>query len=76
MAIEVVSPLDVQSRIVEKALAYLEAGTRLVWVLEPVAKTVTIYRSETDIEILTYEATLTGEEVVPGFSCPVAYLFE
>ena len=76
LAIEVVSPSDVQSRIVEKALAYLEAGTRLVWVLEPVAKTVTIYRSETDIEILTYEDTLTGEEVVPGFSCPVAHLFE
>ena len=76
LAIEVVSPSDVQSRIVEKALAYLEAGTRLVWVLEPVAKTVTIYRSETDIEILTHEDTLTGEEVVPGFSCPVARLFE
>ena len=76
LAIEVVSPSDVQSRIVEKALAYLEAGTRLVWVLEPVAKTVTIYRSETDIEILTHEDTLTGEEVVPGFSCPVAHLFE
>ena len=76
LAVEVVSPSDVQSRIVEKALAYLEAGTRLVWVLEPVAKTVTIYRSETDIEILTYEDTLTGEEVVPGFTCPVAHLFE
>ncbi|RKU18021.1 hypothetical protein C6503_10350 [Candidatus Poribacteria bacterium] len=76
LAIEVVSPSDVQSRIVEKALAYLDAGTRLVWVLEPVAKTVTIYRAETDIEIFTHEDTLTGEEVVPGFSCPVAHLFE
>ena len=76
LAIEVVSPSDVQSRIVEKALAYLDAGTRLVWVLEPVSKTVTIYRAETDIEILTHEDTLTGEEVVPGFSCPVAHLFE
>ena len=76
LAIEVVSPSDVQSRIVEKALAYLDAGTRLVWVLEPVSKTVTIYRAETDIEILTHEGTLTGEEVVPGFSCPVAHLFE
>ena len=76
LAIEVVSPSDVQSRIVEKALAYLEAGTHLVWVLEPVSKTVTVYRSETDIEILTHDDTLTGEEVVPGFTCPVAHLFE
>lgn len=76
LAIEVVSPSDVLSRIAEKALAYLEAGTRLVWVLEPVSKTLTVYRSERDIEILTREDTLTGEDVVPGFTCPVAHLFE
>ena len=76
LAIEVVSPSDVQSRIAEKALAYLEAGTSLVWILEPVSKTVTVYRSETDIETLTREDTLTGEDVIPGFTCPVAHLFE
>ena len=76
LAIEVVSPSDVQSRIAEKALAYLNAGTPLVWVLEPVTKTVTVYRSETDIKMLTHEDTLTGEDVVPGFSCAVAQLFE
>ncbi len=67
---------DVQSRIAAKALAYLNAGTRLVWVLEPVTKTVTVYRSERDIKMLTQGDTLTGEDVVPGFSCPVAQLFE
>ena len=76
LAIEVVSPSDVQSRVAEKALAYLKAGTPLVWVLEPVTKTVTVYRSETDIETLTREDTLTGEDVAPGFFCPVAHLFE
>ena len=75
VAIEVVSPTDAQARIVNKAFAYLAAGTRLVWVLEPVSKTVTVYRSESDIEMLTREDTLTGEDVVPGFSCPVADLF-
>ena len=76
LAIEVISPSDVQSRVAEKALAYLEAGTRLVWVLEPVTKTVTVYRSETDIEMLTRDDTLTGEDVIPGFACPIAHLFE
>ena len=76
LAVEVISPSDVQSRVAEKALAYLEAGTRLVWVLEPVTKTVTVYRSETDIEMLTREDTLTGEDVLPGFTCPVAHLFQ
>ena len=76
LAIEVVSPSDVLSRIAEKALAYLEAGTRLVWVLEPVSKTLTVYRSERDIKLLTREDTITGEDVVPGFTCPIAHLFE
>ncbi|MCY4566899.1 MAG: hypothetical protein OXD49_01205 [Candidatus Poribacteria bacterium] len=44
--------------------------------LDPVAKTVTVYHSKSDIEILTHEATLTGEDVVPGFTCPVEKLFE
>ena len=76
LAIEVVSPSDVQWRVVDKAFAYLDAGTRLVWVLDPRSKTVTVYRSESDIALLTLEATLTGEDVVPGFACPVSQLFE
>ncbi len=76
LAVEVVSPSDILSRIQEKVFAYLEAGSQLVWVLEPRAKTVTVYRSETDITLLTRNNTLSGEEVVEGFSCQVAELFE
>ncbi len=75
LAVEVVSPTDVLGRIVEKAFAYLAAGTQVVWVVEPKSKTVIVYRSETDIKLLTRNDTLTGEEVVEGFSCPVAELF-
>lgn len=76
LAIEVVSPTDVHYRIVRKAFDYLAAGTHLVWVLDPVAKAVTVYRSESDIETLTRETTLTGEDVAPGFACSVGQLFE
>lgn len=76
LAIEVVSPTDKHYDVTEKALAYLRSGTRLVWVIEPVAKTVMIYRSEIDSTVLNYEDTLTGENVVEGFTCPVAQLFE
>ncbi len=75
LAVEVVSPTDVSERIEEKAFAYLAAGTQVVWVLHPRLKTVTVYRSETDIKLLTRNDTLTGEEVVEGFSCAVAELF-
>ena len=76
LAVEVVSPTDASSRVEEKVFAYLEAGTQLVWVLRPTSKTVTIYRSETDITTLNRNDTLRGEEVVKGFSCQVAELFE
>ena len=76
LAVEVVSPTDIQYRVVEKAFAYLNAGTRLVWIIEPVGKTITVYRSKTDIKVLTREDTLDGEDVVEGFSCQVAQLFE
>lgn len=76
LAVEIVSPTDVLFRVFEKALIYLSGGTQIVWVIEPVAKTVTVYRSETDIKVLTREDTLTGEDVVEGFSCQVAQLFE
>ena len=75
LAVEVVSPTDVLNRIVEKAFAYLAAGTQLVWVVEPKSKTVMVYRSETDIKLLTRNDTLTCEDVVEGFSCQVAELF-
>ncbi len=76
LAVEVTSPSDSQYDIIEKALAYLEAGTRLVWVIEPIAQTVTVYRSKSDIKTHTHNDTLTGEDVLEGFSCPVAQLFE
>ena len=75
LAVEVVSRTDMSHRVEEKAFAYLEAGTQLVWVLKPRSKTVTVYRSETDITLLTQNDTLSGEEVVKGFSCQVAELF-
>ncbi len=76
LAIEVVSPTDASSKVEEKAFAYLEAGTQLVWVIKPRSKTVTVYRSETEITVLTRNDTLSGDEVVKGFSCQVAELFE
>ena len=76
LAVEVVSPTDMFYRVEEKAFAYLEAGTQMVWVIAPRSKVLMVYRSETDIKLLTCDDTLSGEDVVDGFSCEVARLFE
>ena len=75
LAIEVVSETDAMKAVHEKAFEYLDAGTQLVWAIEPFSQTVTVYRSPTDISLLTIDDTLTGEPAVKGFRCCVADLF-
>ncbi len=65
-----------QYDVTEKALAYITSGTRLVWVIEPVRKTVMVYRSETEFVLLTCEDSISGEDVIEGFRCSVLQFFE
>jgi Uma2 family endonuclease len=76
LAVEIVSPSDTLYDVQEKVFEYLDAGTQLVWVIEPVGQTVTVYRSRTNIKVLTIKDTLTGEDVIKGFQCSVAEIFE
>jgi Uma2 family endonuclease len=75
LAVEVVSPNDTVSEVEEKVAEWLEARTGMVWVVSPKLKTVTVYRSLTDIVTLTEKDMLDGGEVVPGFQIPVADIF-
>jgi len=75
LAVEVVSPDDTHAQVVEKALAWLEAGCRMVLVADPERRTVTSYRSLDDIHILTEGSTIDGADVVPGWELPVAEIF-
>jgi Uma2 family endonuclease len=75
LAVEIVSPSNTRAEIREKVLEYLAAGTRLVWVVEPRTRSVTAYRSRTDVRMLSGSDTLGGANVLPGFSLRVAELF-
>ena len=76
LAVEVVSPTNLASEIQEKALQYLEGGSRLIWIADPSAGTVTVYRSRTDIRILAVGEALDGGELLPELRVPVETLFE
>ena len=75
LAVEIVSPSNTHSEIHDKVSDYLDAGSRLVWVVEPHGRTVTVYRSRDDIRILTSEQEIDGGEVLPGFRAPVSEFF-
>jgi Uma2 family endonuclease len=74
LAVEVVSPNDHYSRVQKKVRHHLTHGVRLVWVVDPEDRSVTVYRSLQGT-MLDESAVLSGEDVVPEFSCPVAELF-
>jgi Uma2 family endonuclease len=75
LAVEIISPNDTYEEVEEKVAQWLLAGTAAVWVINPRRRTVTVYRSLTDITVLTETDELTGGDVVPGFRCPVAKIF-
>ena len=71
--VEVVSPRDEAEKVEAKVRAYLAAGVRNVWLIYPRAGTVHV-RSADGSRILDVEGVLTAEDVLPGFSVPVAEL--
>ena len=75
LAVEVISPSDTTEQIDEKVLDWLAAGCRAVWVVDPGMRTITIYHSPTDVQILTANQELADDAVVPGFRCQVADIF-
>jgi Uma2 family endonuclease len=75
LAVEVVSPHDTAEEVEAKVLDYLEAGTRMVWIVRPRTRTVTVYRSLREVQVLRPGDTLEGGEVLPGFAIPVEAIF-
>lgn len=75
LVVEVLSPSDRIGKIEAKVKQWLETGARAVWVVSPKLKTVTVYRSLSDIVTLTEKDNLDGDDVVPGFQIKVADIF-
>jgi Uma2 family endonuclease len=76
LAIEVLSPGDRFSEVEEKVFDWLDAGTRLVIVLDPRKRTGTAYRSRSNIRVYTDTETLDASDVVPRWTFAVALAFD
>ena len=72
LAVEVLSPGDRPGQVLAKVADWLSAGTRLVWVLDPDRRVARIYRADGSETLVTAEGSLDGEDVLPGFACPLA----
>jgi Uma2 family endonuclease len=80
LAVEVVSPNDTADEVEEKVTDWLGAGVPVVWVVYPSTRTVRIHRPRSSplgrVTDLTDVDAITGEVILPGFSCSVREFFE
>ena len=75
LAVEVLSPSDRMADAMSKVTMYLQAGVRLVWLVDPATLTVTIFRQDAAPKMVGEGDTLDGGDVLPGFSVPIAEIF-
>jgi Uma2 family endonuclease len=75
LAVEVISPTDRASEVAAKVQTWLQAGSSMVWGVEPETRTVTVHRSRNEIAVLTASDMFLGGDVLPEFSMPVGLIF-
>ncbi|HEV3438021.1 MAG TPA: Uma2 family endonuclease [Gemmata sp.] len=76
LCVEVISPSNTDEKMTRKVREYFASGVQLVWLVDPEERTVTVYRQPGDGRVLWDDATITGEDVLPGFTCPLAEFFQ
>ncbi|MCU0636722.1 MAG: Uma2 family endonuclease [Gemmatimonadaceae bacterium] len=67
LAVEVLSPDDRPGEVLQKVGDWLSAGCRLVWILDPIRRTGTVYRADGTMALLGEHDAFDGEDVLPAF---------
>lgn len=75
LAVEVLSPKDPWVEIETKVGEYLDAGSKLVWIVNPKAETVHVYEPGKDVRVLSTKDKIEGGKALPGFKAPVKAFF-
>ena len=79
LAVEIMSPSNTYAELRRKIAIYLENGTLLVWIVNPMEHQTEVFRSTQDgkieVEIVDIDGSLFGEDVLPGFELEMRQLF-
>lgn len=75
LAVEVLSRSNTPAEMERKVWEYFFAGTSLVWIVDPVKRTVRVHTSPDGTTLLTETDTLDGGTVLPGFALALTDLF-
>ncbi len=75
LAVEVLSRSNTAGEMTLKVSEYFEAGTRLVWIIDPATQTADVYTAPGECRRLKASQSLDGGDVLPGFKLPLKELF-
>jgi Uma2 family endonuclease len=75
LAVEVLSESNTPGEMARKRREYFGAGTSQVWQINPELRTIEVFTSPTQCEILTETQSLDGGDILPGFTFAVSQLF-
>ncbi len=75
LCVEIISPSEDRADMACKVEEYFASGAVLVWHIFPDTQTVLVFTSPAHSITLNAGDTLTGGDLLPGFSCHVADLF-
>jgi Uma2 family endonuclease len=75
LVIEILSPGDRPGEVLAKVADWIDAGVRLVWVIDPHRAEAHVHRTDGSLEIVDADGALDGEDVLPGFTCELAKVF-
>lgn len=75
LIVEILSPDDSWRTVDKKLREYFAAGVVLVWIVNLESRTVTAYRSMTDVREFGADDILSADEVLPGFAISVDEIF-
>lgn len=75
LAIEVVSPNDMEKDVLRKVREYFEYGARQVWTVHPSERLIYVYSSPRKVRIYGPDEEIANNEVLPGLRLPIEPLF-
>ena len=75
LVVEIINKYDFFEEMMNCVAEYFEAGVRLVWIICPKQKIVSVHESPTKIRVLNDKDELDGGTLLPGFRVSIASLF-
>ena len=75
LAVEVLSQSNTEEEMQEKLREYFTGGVRLVWYIDPAARSARVFTSPEQYTVIDEQGVLDGADVLPGFQLRLGDLF-